>query len=320
MGSRIINVNQIVEGYSPRQNYKGKEELKRSIQKEGLLEPLLVYKGQKVYVIIDGNMRFRAVVELGFDEVDCIITDADEEKSYRLSYIKNNHRWNFNPIEESIHLQTVMDKFKYNVEDMVRHGYGTHRSTIDDKLRLLKLPADIQQEIIEGRLDPSKGYELGKLKSEKSQRDLFNEIIEKGDIAVRPLKDKVRSLNVRRKREEEKSLQKVEIPTGDIPGVFIKDSSDMSELADESVGLGVTSPPYGVGKEYEEGISFEGLLDTVRRVFSEYNRVLVPGGKLCVNFGDIHNFGSRNGGKPEIKLMGHHYQEILGRYGLRLIV
>jgi DNA modification methylase len=57
----------------------------------------------------------------------------------------------------------------------------------------------------------------------------------------------------------------------------------------------------------------------LRKVFSECARVLVPGGKICVNFGDIHNFGTRNGGKPEIKLMGHHYQEILQGHGLRLI-
>jgi ParB family transcriptional regulator, chromosome partitioning protein len=137
-----INTNLIVEGYSPRPNFTKKEELKRSIEKDESLEPLLVYKNRKVYVIIDGNMRFRAVRELGFEEVDCIVTDADEEKSYRLSYIKNTHRENFNPIEDAVYLQTVIDKFGYNVEDLVRKGYGP-RSTLDDKLRLLTLPEDI---------------------------------------------------------------------------------------------------------------------------------------------------------------------------------
>jgi len=48
-------------------------------------------------------------------------------------------------------------------------------------------------------------------------------------------------------------------------------------------------------------------------------RVLVPGGKICINFGDIHTYGTKNGGKPEVKLMGHHYVEILGKHGLRLL-
>jgi DNA modification methylase len=176
----------------------------------------------------------------------------------------------------------------------------------------------MQQSIIDGILDSSKGYELARVEDEKSQRELFDKTVAKG-MSVRRLKREVRSRNVQRKREEEETLHPVKIPAGVIPGVFFKDSSDMSELADESVSLVVTSPPYGVDMEYEEGVSFEGLLDTVRGVFSECNRVLIPGGKICVNFGDIHNFGSRNGGKPEIKLMGHHYQEILGRHGLRLI-
>ena len=319
MEIRSISISAIVEGYSPRRNLERKEELKKSIEREGLLEPLLVRKDGSVYVIIDGNRRFRVVKELGFQEADCMIIDADEKESYRLSYIKNTQRENFNPIEESLHIQAVKNKFGYNNEELVRQGYAPHRSTIDDKLRLLALPEDIQEQIIEGRLDPSKGYELGKLKDEKSQRELFHEIFEKGDIAVRPLKDMVRSLNVRRRREEKKALPQVEIPQGDIPGVFFKDSSDMSELADGSAGLIVTSPPYGVGMEYEEDISFEDHLDMLRNVLSECVRVLIPGGKICINVGDIHNFGTRNGGKPEIELIGHHIQDILRKGKVRLI-
>lgn len=93
----------------------------------------------------------------------------------------------------------------------------------------------------------------------------------------------------------------------------------MSELADESVHLIVTSPPYGVGMEYEEGVSFEDHLKMLEKVLGECVRVLVPGGKICVNFGDIHTYGTKKGGKPEVKLMGHHYVEILGKHGLRLL-
>jgi ParB/RepB/Spo0J family partition protein len=318
MGSRFININLIVEGYSPRRDFSRKEELKRSIEKEGLVEPLLVRKDGNVYIVIDGIMRFRAVKELGWKSVECIVIDADEEKSYRLSYIKNTQRQNFNDIEESLHLQTVKDKFGYNNEDLVRLGYAPHRSTLDDKLSLLKLPEDIQEQIIKGNLDPSKGYELAKVKDEKSQRELFNEIVEKGDIPVRPLKDKVRSLNVRRKREEEGTLPEVDIPGGDIPGVFFKDSKDMSEISDESVSLILTSPGYCVGLEYEKGVTLKDHLKNLKKHSSEWNRVLMPGGIIAINFGDIHNFRTQNGGKVEIQLMGHYYQIFLRKYKIRL--
>jgi len=317
MEHRIIDVNLIVEGYSPRRNYKGKEELKGSIEKEGLIEPLLVRTNGDIYVIIDGNRRFRAVKELGWKDVDCIIIDADEEKSYHLAYLKNTERNNLNPIEVALHLQTIKDKFRYNNEELVRQGYAPHRSTLDNKISLLSLPGDIQQKIAEGIIKPTIGYHLAKLKDEDLRRKVSEEVLASPEITTTKVEQKVKSLIDSRKNQGEKP--QIEIPEGDIPGVFFKDSRDMSELADGSVRLVVTSPLYGVGMEYEEGVSFEGLLDTLRGVFSECNRVLVPGGKICINFGDIHNFGTRNGGKPEIRLMGHHYQEILEKHGLRLI-
>ena len=315
---KLVKIDLIEEGYTPRKSFEGKEELKRSIEKDKLLDPLFVREVEKNhYTIIDGNRRFRVVKDLGWTSVECIVSDADEEESYHLSYIKNTHRENFNPIEESTYLQTVKDRLGYNNEDLVRKGYG-RRSTIDDKLSLLTLPEYMQEKVTTGELRPSKGYVLATCKDKKSQRKLFEETVSGEGISNRTLKKKVRSLNVRRKREEE-ILSQPKIPDGEIPGVVLKDSSDMSELADSSAGLIVTSPPYGVGMEYEKGISFEDHLDILRRVFSECNRVLVSGGRICVIVGDIHNFGTRNGGKPEIQLIGHHIQEILRPLGILLV-
>jgi ParB/RepB/Spo0J family partition protein len=315
-----ININLITEGYSPRKDFRRKENLRRSIERDGLLVPLTVRKDGDKYVIIYGVMRFRVVRELGWEEVDCIIIDADEETSYHLAYVENMERQNLNPIEDALHLKTMQEKFGYNVEDLVRKGYAPHRSTLDDKLSLLTLPEEIQREITEGTvIGPSIGYELAKLSDEKSQKDLAQEIIASGGMSVRKVKEKVESLNVQRKSQEKETHREVKIPQGDIPGVFFKDSSDMSELPDESVGLVVTSPPYWVGMEYEEGVSFEDHLKMLERVLSECVRVLVPGGKIAINFADIHTFGTKNGGKPEVKLMGHHYVEILGKHGLRLL-
>ena len=318
MEHRIIEVNLIVEGYAPRRDFRRMEELKKSIEREGLLVPLTVRKDGGKYVIIYGVMRFRVVRELGWEVVDCIVLNADEETSYHLAFVENMERQNLNPIEEALHFQTVQKKFGYNVEDLVRKGYGP-RSTLDDKLRLLTLPEDIQTKIVEGTdLNPAIGYELAKLPDEKSQRELAEEIIAKG-MSSRKVKDRVQSSNARRKLEGKEVPLLVVIPQGEIPGVFFKDSSDMSELPNESVGLIVTSPPYWVGMEYEEGVSFEDHLKMLERVLSECARVLAPNAKICINFGDIHNFGTRNGGKPEIKLMGHHYQSILEKHGLRLV-
>jgi len=315
-----ISINNIKEGHSCRRNYVKKEDLKTSITTtEGLLEPISVRQQGEDYIVIDGLRRLRAVKELGWDTIDCSILDIDEEKSYLISYIKNTQRNNLNPIEDARHLQTVKERFGYNHEDLVRRGYARHRSTLDDKTRLLTLPDKIQDYIAEGSvIGPSIGYEIANLKDADLQIKLAEEIIARGGMPVRWVKDKVKSLNVPRNGRDKLQEPPVQIPHGEIPGVFFKDASDMSELKDKSVGLIVTSPPYGVGMQYEKGVSFEEHRANLEKVFSECNRVLKPGGKICINFGDIETFGTRTNGKPEIQLMGGVYQEILRKHGLRL--
>ncbi|RLB12769.1 MAG: hypothetical protein DRG82_16690, partial [Deltaproteobacteria bacterium] len=321
MEHRIIQVNLIVEGYSPRRNFEGKEELKRSIEKHGLIEPLLVRKDGNVYVVIVGNRRFRAVKELGWKSVDCIIEDIDEKKAAHLSYLTNSEdlRNNLNPIEVALHIKAMREKFGYSVQDLVDLGYAKDDQTIYNKLNLLALPQNIQEKISCKSIGPTVGYRLGAIKDPDLQEKAFKKILRLKKRTVRKSEKVIQNLINLEKVKTEKRHQEVKVPKGDIPGVYFKDSSEMSEHADGSVGLIVTSPPYGVGMGYEKEVSFEEHLEVLHRVFRECARVLIPGGKICVNFGDIHNFGSRNGGKPEIRLMGHHYQEILEKHGLRLI-
>ncbi len=78
----------------------------------------------------------------------------------------------------------------------------------------------------------------------------------------------------------------------------------MSELPDHSVHLMVTSPPYNVGKEYDEDLSLEEYLDLLRRVFKETYRVLVTGGRACVNIANL-------GRKPYIPLHAYIIEAML---------
>lgn len=66
----------------------------------------------------------------------------------------------------------------------------------------------------------------------------------------------------------------------------------MDELPDDSIHLMVTSPPYNVGKEYDENLTLTDYRGLLKRVFSELHRVLVPGGRVCVN---VANLGRKVG-------------------------
>lgn len=77
--------------------------------------------------------------------------------------------------------------------------------------------------------------------------------------------------------------------------IFCKSSEKMTELPDNSVHLMVTSPPYNVGKEYDENLSLQEYRDFLSRVWGEVHRVLIPGGRVCINIANL-------GRKPYIPL------------------
>ena len=94
------------------------------------------------------------------------------------------------------------------------------------------------------------------------------------------------------------------LPPDVVNRIFCKSSESMDELPDCSVHLMVTSPPYNVGKEYDEDLSLEEYLSLLKRVMAEVHRVLVPGGRACVN---VANLGRR----PYIPLHIYVIQDML---------
>ncbi len=96
----------------------------------------------------------------------------------------------------------------------------------------------------------------------------------------------------------------VENPIDTLDVIFNHSSEDMKELPDNSVHLMVTSPPYNVGKEYDADLTLEEYLAFLRRVWSEAYRVLVPGGRACVNVANL-------GRKPYIQMNGLIAREMI---------
>ncbi|MCK9266600.1 site-specific DNA-methyltransferase [bacterium] len=98
----------------------------------------------------------------------------------------------------------------------------------------------------------------------------------------------------------EKKVEYIEkpIPVENINKIFCKSSEIMSELPDNSIHLMVTSPPYNVGKDYDKDLSLSEYKNFLKQVFKETYRVLVPGGRVCINIANL-------GRKPYIPL--HSY-------------
>jgi site-specific DNA-methyltransferase (adenine-specific) len=102
-------------------------------------------------------------------------------------------------------------------------------------------------------------------------------------------------------REQEMKYRENPISPEYLDKVFPHSSEDMGELPDDSVHLMVTSPPYNVGKEYDQDLALQDYLDFLNRVWRETYRVLVPGGRACVNVANL-------GRKPYIPLHAYVIQ------------
>jgi DNA modification methylase len=95
------------------------------------------------------------------------------------------------------------------------------------------------------------------------------------------------------------------LPAGSIDRIFCHSSESMVELPDGSVHLMVTSPPYNVGKDYDQDLSLEDYLAFLQRVWKETWRVLVPGGRMCINVANL-------GRKPYIPLDAYIAEQAIG--------
>ncbi|WP_340694613.1 site-specific DNA-methyltransferase [Hydrogenobacter thermophilus] len=107
-----------------------------------------------------------------------------------------------------------------------------------------------------------------------------------------------------RYRREELISEEQEFPKELLNKILCKSSEDMSEIPDNSVHLMITSPPYNVGKEYDDNLDFDSYRSFLKRVWREVYRVLVPGGRACINVANL-------GRKPYIPLHAFIIQDML---------
>ncbi len=106
-------------------------------------------------------------------------------------------------------------------------------------------------------------------------------------------------------KESRKSGHVREIDPEKVDRIFVSSSERMEELPDNSVHLMITSPPYNVGKDYDSDATLEEYLDFLGRVWKETYRVLVPGGRACINIANL-------GRKPYIPLNSFVTRDMIG--------
>ncbi len=144
-------------------------ELAASIKSVGVIQPILVYRSVRRYVIIAGERRWRAARLAGLSEIPAIVRDWDEVRRLEAALIENLQRDDLNPIEEATGVSRLMEQCGLT-QEAASERLGRSRPAVANLLRLLTLPESIQTMVAEGTLTPGHARALIPLPQDEQLR------------------------------------------------------------------------------------------------------------------------------------------------------
>lgn len=154
----------------PRKNFD-KDELKdlsKSIEKYGVIQPLLLKKKDEKYEIIAGERRYRAAIEAGLTSVPAIVKNVSDEISSRIAIIENIQRKDLNPVEEAMSYKHLLDSQDLTQKELADE-IGKSRQYIGNTIRLLKLDPRVLKLLEEEKISTSHGKNLLSIKDGDKQ-------------------------------------------------------------------------------------------------------------------------------------------------------
>lgn len=194
------------------------QELAESIKEKGILEPLIVRRTDQGYELIVGERRWRAAQKAGLKEVPVIVKEVEGREVLEISLIENLQREDLNPIEAAEAFKHLIEEFNLSQEDLSKR-IGKDRTTITNTLRLLKLPLEVRNQLLQNRITSGHARAILSLESKEKQKELCALIIKKG-LSVR----EAESIAKRWAEKPKKSITPVK-PRGDL-------ESQLSSLQD----------------------------------------------------------------------------------------
>lgn len=236
--------------YQPR-THMDKEslaELAESIKAQGVMQPILVRPvSPGSYEIIAGERRWRAAQLAGLSEVPALIREVPDEAALAMSLIENIQRENLNPLEEAMGIQRLIKEFGMT-HQAASQALGSSRSAVSNLLRLLNLPAAVQELLMQGKIDMGHSRALLSLPASKQ--------IETANLVV------YKQLSV---RETERLVHRIEHPVEKKHPIRDRDLLRLQENISLKLGAQVVINPGKKGKgsvviHYDSLEQLDGIL------------------------------------------------------------
>ena len=201
-------------------------ELAISIQKYGVIQPIVVRQIGNKYEIIAGERRYKASKIAGKQTIPAIISELNDKDSVEIALIENVQREDLTPIEKAISYKKILDMGYINQEELAQK-VGKTQSTIANTLRLLNLTDDVQEALLENKISERHARSLLKLKDSKQQIEMLNKII-KERLTVRKTDEEIDKMLNEKMPEEVVSIPDTAIDDYVNPGFMNIESIENS--------------------------------------------------------------------------------------------
>ncbi len=178
-GLKYVKLERIIPNqYQMRENFdeKGIEELALSIKEDGVMQPVLVTRKGKKYMLVAGERRWRAAKKAGIETIPCIEKELAGKDALVLSLIENIQRRDLSPIEEASAYRQLVEEFSLT-QEQVSKRVGKSRSSVANALRILSLPEDLRQFVSDSSLSAGHARTLLTVKDKKKRKMLALKII-----------------------------------------------------------------------------------------------------------------------------------------------
>ena len=228
-----IQINKIeINKDQPRKSFNEEKikELSLSIKQHGIIQPITVRRiDNDKFQLISGERRFRASKLIGNKTIPAFIRDTDDKNLLELALIENIQRENLNSIEIAISYKKLIDELKINQEKLGAR-VGKDRTTINNYLRLLKLPPTIQKGLKDDKIQMGHARSLIAIETSELQLKIY-QLILVNKLSVRKTEELVRNLNkqkrsITKEKSRTNNLEKIESKLSSYFGTKITTQGD----------------------------------------------------------------------------------------------
>jgi len=185
--------------YQPRKSFNEEalNELAESIKNYGVFQPIIVKKSIKGYDLIAGERRLRASKIAGCTTIPAIIKEFTDDQMREIALLENLQRENLTPIELAWAYKGIIDSLHIRQEDLA-DKIGKSRSHVTNTLGLLRLPDEIQNQILDNKISMGHAKILSKIDDDYKVKEFADKIVN-NNISVRELEEISKSEEIKKK-------------------------------------------------------------------------------------------------------------------------